>query len=419
MNVNSVSSTFLLIAFFVYLAAFLLFVLSITGRKWSNRDPEQHTKRWGFVAFLTSVAGFACHVTFFFTRWVEGSHIPTSNMYEFMTFLGMMIMFAFLIVYLIYRTPVLGVFALPIGFIIIAYASVFPSEVQPLIPALQSYWLKIHVTTAAAGEAFFGVGFAGGLMYLLRAVDYKGTTKADKREQRGVELTLFFILMLIAFIASIFTFNGSGYKAVFSKQVVVTDTQGQQQTNTQNETYVLPPIVKPHGMDVVSMKPFLGMNEPLFSAPSWMEGASAGRKLNTVIWSVLGGLILYALARLVARKPLGAAIGPVVKGMDAEDLDEISYRAIAIGYPIFTLGALIFAMIWAQEAWGRFWGWDPKEVWALITWLFYAVFLHLRLSKGWQGKKSAWLTVIGFIVVMFTLVGVNLVIAGLHSYAGV
>ncbi|MDD9267596.1 cytochrome c biogenesis protein CcsA [Paenibacillus sp. GCM10023248] len=419
MNLNSVSSTFLLIAFFVYLVAFLLFVLSITGKKWSNRDPEKHQKQWGFVAYLTAVLGFACQVTFFFTRWAEAGHIPTSNMYEFMTFLGMMIMFAFLIVYLIYRTPVLGIFALPIGFIIIAYASVFPSEVQPLIPALQSYWLKIHVTTAAAGEAFFGVGFAGGLMYLLRAVDYKGTSETDKREQRGVELTLFFILMLVAFIASIFTFNGSGYKAVFAKEVVVVDAQGQQQTNTTNETYVLPPIVQPYDTKVVEMKPFLGMTEPLFTAPSWMEGASAGRKLNTVIWSVLGGLVLYVLARLVARKPLGAAIGPVVKGMDPEDLDEISYRAIAIGYPIFTLGALIFAMIWAQEAWGRFWGWDPKEVWALITWLFYAVFLHLRLSKGWQGKKSAWLTVIGFIVVMFTLVGVNLVIAGLHSYAGV
>ncbi|MFD0694877.1 c-type cytochrome biogenesis protein CcsB [Paenibacillus sp. GCM10027628] len=417
MNVNSVSSTFLLIAFFVYLLAFLLFVLSITGKRWSNRDPEEHTKRWGFVAFIVSVIGFACQVTFFFTRWAEGGHIPTSNMYEFMTFLGMMIMFAFLIVYLIYRTPVLGVFALPIGFIMIAYASVFPSEVQPLIPALQSYWLKIHVTTAATGEAFFGVGFAGGLMYLLRAVDFKGTSKQDKREQRGIELTLFFILMLVAFIGSIFTFNGSGYKATFTKQV--TDAQGQQQTNTQNETYVLPPIVQPHGMQVVEMKPFLGMTEPLFTAPSWMEGASAGRKLNTVIWSLLGGFILYVLARLIARKPLGAAICPVVKGMDPEDLDEISYRAIAIGYPIFTLGALIFAMIWAQEAWGRFWGWDPKEVWALITWLFYAVFLHLRLSKGWIGKKSAWLTVVGFIVVMFTLVGVNLVIAGLHSYAGV
>ena len=77
-----------------------------------------------------------------------------------------------------------------------------------MIPALQSYWLKIHVTTAATGEAFFAVGFAGGLMYLLRAVDYTGNDKDDKEEQRGVELTLFFILMLVAFIASIFTFNG-------------------------------------------------------------------------------------------------------------------------------------------------------------------------------------------------------------------
>lgn len=419
MNVSTVSSTFLLIAFFVYILAFLLFVISITGKKWSNRDPEEHTKRWGFISFIVSVIGFLCQVTFFFTRWYEAGHIPTSNMYEFMTFLGMMIMLAFLIVFLIYRTPVLGVFALPIGFIMIAYASVFPSEVQPLIPALQSYWLKIHVTTAAAGEAFFAVGFAAGLMYLLRTVDYKGTSAKDKKEQRGVEFTLLFIFILVAFIASIFTFNATGYKAVFSKEVTVTDSKGNQQTTTQQETYVLPPIVQPYKTEIVQMQPFLGMTKPLFESPSWMEGASAGRKLNTVIWSVFLGLILYGLGRLVVRKPLGAAIGPIVQGMDPEDLDEIGYRSIAIGYPIFTLGALIFAMIWAQEAWGRFWGWDPKEVWALITWLFYAVFLHLRLSRGWQGKRSAWLSVIGFLVVMFTLVGVNLVIAGLHSYAGV
>jgi ABC-type transport system involved in cytochrome c biogenesis permease subunit len=418
-NLNSLSSTFLMIAFFIYLLAFLIFVLSITGKKWSNRDPEEHTRRWGQFAFIVSIVGFLCHVTFFFTRWYAGQHIPTANMYEFMTFLGMMIMFAFLIVYMIYRTPVLGVFALPIGFIIIAYASVFPNEIQPLIPALQSYWLKIHVTTAASGEAFFAVGFAGGLMYLLRTIDFSGTTPQHKKEQRGIELTLFVILMLIAFIGSIFTFNAAGYEATFSKDVTTVNEQGVSTTVAQKETYVLPPIVQPHGATVVQMDPFLGISKPLLEAPSWMEGASAGRKLNTMVWSLLLGIVLYAVLRLLVRKPLGAAIGPILKGMDPDDLDEISYRAIAIGYPIFTLGALIFAMIWAQEAWGRFWGWDPKEVWALITFLFYAVFLHLRLSKGWQGKKSAWLSVIGFIVVMFTLVGVNLVIAGLHSYAGV
>ena len=103
--------------------------------------------------------------------------------------------------------------------------------------------------------------------------------------------------------------------------------------------------------------------------------------------------------------------------MKLDFVDEISYRSVIIGFPVFTLGGLIFAMIWAQIAWSRPWGWDPKEVWALVTWLFYAAFLHLRLSKGWHGEKSAWLAVVGFAIIMFNLVAVNLVIAGLHSYA--
>ncbi|KIL38203.1 cytochrome C biogenesis protein [Gordoniibacillus kamchatkensis] len=419
MNLGSLSSTSLLIAFIIYNVSFLVFVLALAGKRWSGRDPEAHQRRWGKAGFALAVIGFAAQLVYFFTRWAEGGHIPTSNMYEFMTFLSMMVICAFLIVYLIYRTPVLGMFAMPVGIIIVAYASVFPSEVQPLIPALQSYWLKIHVTTAATGEAFFAVGFAGGLMYLLRTVDYQSDAAAARKERRGVECTLFVIVTLIAFVSAVFGFNAAGYKAQFAQQTLVTDKSGAQQQVTQKVDYVLPPIFAPNGAETVQMTPFLGMSKPLFEAPSWMEGANAGRKLNTVVWSLLGGVVLYGVLRLIARKPLGAAISPLLQGMDPDDLDEIGYRAIAIGYPIFTLGALIFAMIWAQEAWGRFWGWDPKEVWALITWLFYAAFLHLRLSRGWLGKRSAWLSVIGFLIVMFTLVGVNLVIAGLHSYAGV
>ena len=98
-------------------------------------------------------------------------------------------------------------------------------------------------------------------------------------------------------------------------------------------------------------------------------------------------------------------------------MDEISYRAILIGFPLFALGGLFFAMIWAHEAWGRFWGWDPKEVWALITFLFYTAFLHLRINREWDGEKTAWLAIIGFGTIVFNQVFVNLVIAGLHSYA--
>ncbi len=117
------------------------------------------------------------------------------------------------------------------------------------------------------------------------------------------------------------------------------------------------------------------------------------------------------------RKRLHELVYPLVRSVDLETVDEIGYRAIAIGFPIFTLGALIFGMIWAHEAWGRFWGWDPKEVWALITWLFYSAYLHLRLSRGWHGTKSAWMNVGGFVIIMINLIVVNLVFAGLHSYA--
>jgi cytochrome c-type biogenesis protein CcsB len=100
-----------------------------------------------------------------------------------------------------------------------------------------------------------------------------------------------------------------------------------------------------------------------------------------------------------------------------EKYDLIAYRAVAIGFPLFTLGALVFGMVWASRAWGRYWGWDPKEVWSLITWLFYALYLHTRLVMGWKGKKSALIAVIGFLSALFTFFGVNYLLRGLHSYA--
>ncbi|GLX69027.1 cytochrome c biogenesis protein CcsA [Paenibacillus glycanilyticus] len=413
------SSDAFIVAFFLYCFAFLFYVVTIAGKKWSNRDPEKHEKRWSRISFVTSTLGLIAHLTFFFTRWFGSGQIPTSNMYEFITFLGMAIMIAFTVVYAIYRKPLLGMFSLPLVVLVIAYASVFPQEVQPLIPALSSIWLKVHVTTAALGEAFFAVGFAAGMMYLIRVVDFKQTSKEARRDQFWVEFSLYTIVLVIGFIAVVFIFRGAGYEATFNQEKVTIDSKGVDHSSEDTTKYTLPPIVKPYNSQAVEMDSFLGMDKPLFEAPSWMNGINAGRKLNTVIWSVIAGSILYGIIRLLFRKRIGAVIHPLMGDIDPEDLDEISYRAIAIGFPIFTLGALIFAMIWANIAWGRFWGWDPKEVWALISWLYYSAYLHFRLSRGWQGKRSSWLAVIGFVVILFTLVGVNLVIAGLHSYAGV
>ncbi len=99
-----------------------------------------------------------------------------------------------------------------------------------------------------------------------------------------------------------------------------------------------------------------------------------------------------------------------------EQLDLLSYRAVAIGFPLFTLGGLFFGAIWAKHAWGRYWGWDPKETFMLVTWLVYVAYLHLRSRRNWRGRRAAWVAVLGFLLALFTFAGVNFLLQGLHSY---
>jgi cytochrome c-type biogenesis protein CcsB len=98
-------------------------------------------------------------------------------------------------------------------------------------------------------------------------------------------------------------------------------------------------------------------------------------------------------------------------------LDDLNYQAIMVGFPLLTLG-IITGAAWANYAWGTYWSWDPKETWSLIVWFVYAAFLHARITKGWVGKRTAWLSIIGFAATIFCYLGVNLLLSGLHSYGG-
>jgi cytochrome c-type biogenesis protein CcsB len=113
-----------------------------------------------------------------------------------------------------------------------------------------------------------------------------------------------------------------------------------------------------------------------------------------------------AIARIVGRLP------------DAQTLDRIAYRTTIFAFPVFGFG-VIFGAIWAEEAWGRYWGWDPKETVAFIAWVIYAAYLHARSTAGWRDRKAAWINVAGFVAMVFNLFFINLVTVGLHSYAGV
>ncbi|MGG3989876.1 c-type cytochrome biogenesis protein CcsB [Bacillus smithii] len=394
MTLAHLSSNLLYTAFILYLVATLFFGGSIRSK---NAEMVKEPNRWAKIGILITIVGFIAQVGYFFTRWAAAGHAPVSDLFEFTTFFGMMLVGAFIIIYFIYRLPALGLFALPVAVIIIAYASMFPREISPLIPALQSDWLHIHVTTAAAGEGILSISFIAGLIYLIKVVDQ---SKASKRTF-WLEVIMYGLVAVIGFVAVTTIFRIMDYEAAFQ----YVNKEGQ----PAEVVYNLPALIGPHEGDLQTKN----VMNPLFYVPAIINA----KKLNTVIWSLIAGTILYVLIRVVTRKRIAALLQPFVQNISLDLVDEISYRAVLIGFPVFTLGALIFAMIWAQIAWTRFWGWDPKEVWALITWLFYAAFLHLRLSKGWHGERSAWMAVIGFIIIMFNLVAVNLVIAGLHSYA--
>jgi len=126
-----------------------------------------------------------------------------------------------------------------------------------------------------------------------------------------------------------------------------------------------------------------------------------------------GAAIMYLIQeRFLKKKKLGAMYQ---KLPSLDVLDEINYRCLTFGFPLLTF-AIITGAIWAETAWGTYWSWDPKETWALITWFVYAALLHGRLTTGWRGKKAAILAIIGFFVLLFTFLGVNLFLPGLHSY---
>ncbi|WP_042470516.1 c-type cytochrome biogenesis protein CcsB [Bacillus ndiopicus] len=373
----SISSNALLLAFILLLIAIVPFGFATKSR---------HTVSWKSALALTWIA-FILQIIYFVCRWKAVGHAPVSNMYEFMTFFGIMLIGAVLLISYLYKQWSIGFFALPIALIVLGYGSVFTNKAAPLIPSLQSNWLAVHVITVAASSAVLSVAFVTGLMYLLKTA----TTKT--RSTKWLELVLFNLIVVVGFILI-----STLCHLFFSPQTVEFINKGGQTTVA---TYTLPIIIS-NDTEVGIIKLTTSIN---------------AKKLNTIVWSFLVGIVLYLIIRYTTRKTLCEILKPFTLRMDLRLLDEISHRAILIGFPLFSLGGLFFAMIWAQIAWGRYWGWDPKEVWALITWLFYAALLHLRLTKEWEGERTAWLAIIGFGLIVFNQVFVNLVIAGLHSYA--
>jgi cytochrome c-type biogenesis protein CcsB len=218
---------------------------------------------------------------------------------------------------------VLGGFALMFAVFTMAIAvSFLYVGPAPLVPALNSYWIKIHVVAAISGSSLFALG--GGVLTILFLVQ-------DRRERRQLA-------------------------AIRSQE---------------------PPPILGASIDVDA--------PPDFASES--DEPTAGTATR--------------------RGPLPTAA----------TLDRMAYRVIAFAFPIWTF-AVIAGAIWAQRAWGRYWGWDPKETWSFVTWVIYAGYLHARSTSGWRGRPAAIVALVGFVSLLITYYAVNLWIVGLHSYKG-
>lgn len=280
-------------------------------------------------------------------RWFESylmgpdvGHIPVSNLYEvFVMFIWMTALF-YLYYEQQYATRALGGFVMlivsaAVGFLLWYTVERQAHEIQPLVPALQSWWMKLHVPANFIGYGTFA---------LAAMVAFAWLVKHHAAELRWYKLAPLWILGIILCFEPV----------VFRQNAL--------------ENY---------------------------SAAYWMIyfGVSA---------LIVGG-ILAARQRIAAKLP------------KMEVLEDLMYKSIAVGFAFFTI-ATVLGALWAAEAWGGYWSWDPKETWALIVWLNYASWLHLRLLKVMRGPVAAWWALIGLAITTFAFLGVNIFLSGLHSY---
>ncbi|NNH75430.1 c-type cytochrome biogenesis protein CcsB [Nocardia uniformis] len=263
-----------------------------TPGKVAAKPTRSLPERLGNMAFAVLFVAIGLHLASIVLRGFAVHRFPLGNMYEFITMATAAAMVTGLVFMYDRRFRAMWVFLIaPVLVLMYLAGNVLYAEAAPVVPALKSFWLPIHVTIVSIGSGIFLLSGVASLLFLLR------------------------------------------------------------------------------------------LRQP------------EGEESNTLIGT------------LARRLP------------DARSLDRLAYKTTIVAFPLFGAGVILGA-IWAEAAWGRFWGWDPKETVSFITWVVYAAYLHARATSGWRDTKAAWINIAGFVAMLFNLFIINIVVSGLHSYAG-
>ena len=470
------SSTLFELSFFTYLFAFSDYVVNLvsTKRIWKILGPvavgiglvlqtSALIFRWldtgrAELAAMEAATGEKLHgLEWFLTAF---GHPPYTNFYESLTFLSWLVVLIYFISERKWKFPTMGCVAVGIGLLLLGRALLVPdSAVEPLVPALKSYWILIHVWNLFVAYACFLVACGFGMAFLFKV-------KTPSAEVGAFMATL----------AAPVIFLAAGVRSILSHLAFQMCPVGLNKAGRLAPLHWMPEG-KDKGLrlftDVPGVGPFLVLSAVLFAVAAALYFRQVRRKQElgphgTAFWLTVAGTSVLAAGVCVIFGQIafgGAVALPHVNGQiesdltgpyhfamagnpdaigllvitlicsivfllvttfqskltvelpDAKKLDDIIYRVITVGFPFLSVG-IVLGAVWAHYSWGRYWGWDPKETWALITWFVYAVYLHTRITLGWTGKPGAFIAVAGFAVVLFCYMGVNLGLTGegLHSY---
>lgn len=390
-----------------------------------------------FASFATAI-GWVANTAAVAHRWYLAGRPPFTSIYEMLLSFVWTVALLTLVTEKKYGVKIIGSITMPLAVVCVILMQLLPSDVRPLVPALQSTWLHVHVTLAMLAYASCAVSFALATMFLIQdgmktetflawtsaAVSavyvaivatrfYNGglsVTAWDARSNSDVflgpgmrlfvtvpDLGWLFVIAAAGALAPLALyflgrwkkdelFFGAANRAVFIATLLQIVVLAAFVLRVRNASY---PSPDQDGLFPTS----------LAASPFLLGGMVTG-----IFASLLYLMLLWRRSDLEGLLP------------SSDALDRVTYKTIGIAFPLLT-GMIATGAYWANRTWGSYWSWDPKETWAAITWLVYAGYLHMRITRGWRGRRAAYFAILGFGVVIFTFLGVTYLLPGLHAYA--
>ncbi len=421
-------SNLLFVALIFYASASALYIgFGVTG-----------VDKYVRFASLAGAIGFVANTAAGAHRWYTAGHPPFANIYEMLLSFVWTISGLTLLAERRYKVRIIGSITMPLAVTGVVLMQLLPSTVRPLVPALQSTWLHVHVTLAMLAYAACALSFALAMMFLIQdkmktetflaassalvtliyvgiltrfekwgglsVVAWDAQNKEEILIAKGVRLMVtipdlgwLFVLVLLAVASPLVLYlwaqldNGEARYRVASRAMFI---------GIALQVIALAAFVMRINNGVYGSADVPGVFATnLAASPFILAGLISG-----IFVSLLYLMLYWRRGDLERLLP------------SADTLDRITYKTIGIAFPLLT-GMIAIGAYWANQTWGSYWSWDPKETWAAITWLVYAGYLHMRITRGWRGRRAAYFAILGFAVVMFTFFGVTYLLPGLHAYA--